>query len=595
MQIPGSKIERFVRGLVEQCTQSQMARITRGGMYRNYYLLGSDNPDGPAMYNKCFAYLDDLESLLYSPVSLAFHIGDPDEPNALNIAKGRAAAARLGTLARRSSTDTMMSEAVCWSLVKGKAFVKMKWSRGQLAPDLVQSELMGVAQENLTRLDEDMEFFVHSTYITKYQFARMVWNHPDKAELLKKIKRYTKPGREGRSPDLDATAKQIIVGGLYPYQSADSPTPNKTRGIVDWMGNPSPQLSPEMLSELIRLDEVWAWDDARQDWATFQIVGDDMLIMGRYRTINAFAYNPASKEEWPELKGHHPFVEFCPNRIDGYFWGRSEICNVALLQEAINSRLAGINRMLRKQEDPPTKFIGSSGVNQNALARLRKPGGYYTDSNPNAKVEDMTPQIPGDLWESLAEYERMFDEMGGLPPIAKGRGESGVRSQGHAETLVRMFSPRFKDRALLVERDVEACGSLMLDLAEAHDPKVLTAWLPQAYAGMEADPQANPFLIPPAPGLVPVRFELADLDDDMSVTVNSHSSSPAFAAEARALSFDLYKIGAMDQQDVIESVDAPNAAELIAGVQRRGAEKAAQIAKLEPAEQLKLLEGGKKK
>lgn len=593
MLIPKRKLEKFVRSLIEQCQVSQSSRVSRGMVYKNYFLLGSENPEGAALYNKTFCYLDDLESLLYSPVSLRFHIGDTDSPNLLDQSKGRAAAAHLHKKTRQSDTDTMMSEATCWSLVKGKSFVKMQYKRDGFSPDLIQPELMGVFQENRSKLDEDMEAFCHTTYITPYQFDRLIWNHPDRTELMKKARRYTRPGKGGMG-DADQAMKQVIVGGLYPFQPQGSQTPNATRGIVDWMGGPSPMLSPSVIENLLKLDELWVWDDERQDWATFQMIGDDMLIMGKYRILNAFAYNPASKLEITELKGRHPFVEFCANRLDGYFWGRSEIPNVAMLQEAVNSRLNGINGMLRRQEDPPQKFIGASGVNQNALARYRKPGGYWSDVNPNAKIENDVPEISKDLWESLHEYERMFDEMGGLPPIAKGRGESGVRSQGHAETLVRMFSPRFKDRALLIERNVEACGGLMLDLARAHIDKRLIAWLPEKYAGLEADKEQDPFLMPPAPGLVPVPFMYGDLDEDMSLTVDSHSASPAFQAEARALAFDLLKIGAMSPDEVVEHTDAPNPENLIATMERKAAEKAAELASLPPEERLKALSGGKK-
>ena len=574
MRIPKSKLEKFCRSLIEQCQVSQQARIDRGLLYKNYFLLGSENPDGAALYNRTFAYIDDLESLLYSPVSLRFNISNPDMPNLLHQAKGRAAAANLHTKTRQSNTDTMLSEAVCWSLVKGKSLIKMQYKRDDFAPDLIQPEMFGVFQESRTRLDEDMECFVHSTYITPYQFNRLIHNHPDRAELMKKAKRYTKPGK-GMS-DTDQAQKQVIVGGLYPFQPQNSQNPNTTRGVVDWMGGPQAVLAPEVMANLLKLDELWVWDDERQDWATFQMIGEDMLIMGKYRILNAFAYNPASKLEMPELKGHHPFVEFCPNRLDGYFWGRSEIVNVALLQEAINSRINGINTMLRKQEDPSYKFSGTAGVNQNALARFRKPGGYWADSNPQAKVDRDAQEIPADLWNSLHEYERMFDEMGGLPPIAKGRGEAGVRSQGHAETLVRMFSPRFKDRALLAERDVEACGGLMLDLAKAHIDKKLVAWLPEKYAGLEGvSPKDDPFMIPPAEGLIPVPFRYGDLDEEMTLTVDSHSSSPAFVAEARSLTFDLFKIGAMSAEEVVERTDVSNPADIIAGIERRAAEKAA--------------------
>ena len=45
---------------------------------------------------------------------------------------------------------------------------------------------------------------------------------------------------------------------------------------MPWMSAPSPMISPNLEGKLLQLDEVWIWDDTRQDWATFQMIGDDM-------------------------------------------------------------------------------------------------------------------------------------------------------------------------------------------------------------------------------------------------------------------------------------------------------------------------------
>ena len=596
MRIPSTDRKKFVREIANECLISQQDRIQRGAFFKNYAQLGAEDNSRTAMYNKTFAYLDDLESLLYSPISLRFHIGDPDLPNVLQEAKGRAAATKLRNLARQSETDTMISAGVYWSLVKGKSFIKQNWKRGKFAPKLVQPEAIGVLYENHGALDEDMEAFVHTELITPYQFNRMIWDRPDRKELMKFAQNYVRSG--GAQLGETQAEKQVVIGGLYPFQpSGGGSNSNTTRGLVDWMSGPTPQLSASTFASLMRLDEVWIWDDKSADWVTFQMIGDEILLMGHLHEYNAFAYNPASGLEIPELKGQHPFTEFCPNPIDGYFWGRSEIVNVAMLQEALNSRLNGINGLLRRQEDPSIKATGTS-VNQNALTKFKRPGGHWSDMSANAKLEREVVQIPADLWGSLHEYERMFDDMGGLPPIARGHGESGVRSGAHADTLVRMFSPRFKDRALLIERSVEALGGTMLDLAKVHVDKKLSAWVPEKMAGPEkAEP--NPLIVSPIPGEVQVIFRFADLDEDATLTVDAHSSSPAFAMEAKALIFDLYKIGSASAEQVVEHVDAPDPEGLIAGVERREAQKAEQIAELtrqgQEAEALKLIKGGRKR
>jgi hypothetical protein len=595
MKIPMRGIEKFVRELVDQCTVSQRDRIQRGLAYRNYALHGAEQVQGAAVFNKTWTYLGDLASLMYSPVSLRFNISDPDVPSLIQETKGRAAATRMRSMYRQSNTDTLLSTAVWWALVQGKTFVKQTFKRKMLASDLIQPQAMGVLNEAHGALDEDMEAFCHSMLITPYQFTRAIWNNPRRDTLVRHARSYMREQKSDMA-GTDRSAMQVIVGGLYPFQPAGTGQ-NVNRGIVDWMGGGAPVIDPKVAEGMLRLDELWVWDDEREDWATFQIIGDKMLIFGDTFIANKLAWNIETKTEAKSLKGVHPFREFCANPVDGYFWGRSEIINVMLLQYALNQRINGINRLLRKQEDPPKKITGAAGVNQAAISRYNKPGGWWSDTNPNAKLEEVIPTITADLWNDEHELERMFDEMGGLPPVARGRGEAGVRGAGHAETLIRMATPRLKDSALLLERNVESLGALSLDLVQAHVDKPLIAWMPPDAAGIEGA-KSDPLLKAPVEGFVPVYFTFADLPDEMAVTVDSHSSSPAFQQEARALLFDLFKIQAIDQGEVIQRSDVTDSEGLIAGLQRRQAAQAAQLAKLQqedPEAALKLMQGGKKK
>lgn len=595
MRIPreAKRLTQLVRETSAQCMSSRQARMNRGVFYQNYVDTGSADPATPAMYNKLWVSLDDLESLLFSPVSLRFHIGDPDYPSVINEAKGRSAAAHIRNQYRRCDADSMLSQAVNIGLVRGKGIIKQSFVGERLTTWLVQPEDFGVLRENHDKLDESMGAFNHAMMITPDQFLNLVKNHPDKNDLMKKAKAYTRESSGGLT-DTRGTAMNIVVGGLYPLQAAGQGN-NPTRGLVDWMGTPQPQLDPAVAQSLIEINETWIWDDEREDWATFQIIGDDMLIMGKYTVQNALAFDPSTQTSAACLKGDHPYSTFCPNPVPTYFWGASEVQRLVYLQEAINARIVGTNKMLRMQEDPTTRFMGSTGVNQLALSKYKKPGGYFVDSSPNAKIEKDRTEIPQDLWASLHEYERMFDEMMGVPPIAKGHGEKGVRSGAHADTLVRMFSPRFKDRALLIERDIERSGSLTLDMARAHISKRLVAWCPESEAGAQnvSSPDEALLLTPPAKGLVPVYFSFADLPDDVTLTVDEHSSSPAFSADGKALIFDMLKTGLLSPIEAVEHLDVTDPESVQANIMRR------EIAKAEAAEkesQMKLAihQGGKK-
>lgn len=584
MKIPSRNVVGWAHEVVSQCLVSRDARIQRGAMYRNVYLTGSDKGD-PQTYPRTYSFIDNLSSYLYSPVELRFLIESYGSSSRADRAKRQTAASEFHKHVRRGGVDTEIEDAVTWALVKGKCFVKLLWSDNGFEPYIVQPEMMGVLREDIDSLDRQ-EAFTHSSYYTPSRFAEIVKNHPDRDAIMAKAKRTAVMQAGGDTPESTNKLKQVILGGINPYQQAGSGR-NPTRGVVDWLGGPSADISPEVMASLIRLDELWVWDDERDDYTTIQIVGSNIILAGENTHRNLFAdmYDPANKEknlkssDSNPLSGKQPFNEICPNRLNGYFWGRSEICNVALLQMAINARVDGINNLLRRQEDPPTFFSGGGPPTQNAFNKIKKPGGYLVEQNPNAKVTSLAPNIPDGLWISLHEYEAMFDQMAGFTPTMQGRGEAGVRAAGHSVTLTRNASPRFKDRALLVERQVEAIGGLGLDMCKAKIPEPMIAWVMPNDANLEATiPLDNELEEPPVRTMKPIQFTFHDLDDRNRVVVDSHSSSPAFAGEARALLFDLFKIGAIDPETVVEHTHPPGQDAIIDDIKQAKVERAEFVA-----------------
>lgn len=566
-KIPKRRIGGWAKELIDTCSASRQDRIQRGAMYRNLYLTGDESGD-PATYPKTFAYIDNLSSYLYSPIELRYGLEHYGPVGSVTAAKSLAAAAFLHRHVRRSQLDMTIAEAVTWGLVKGKTFVKQLWANKQIDPHLVQPEMMGVLNESVDTLDRQ-EAFCHTTYITPTTFQRLVDGRDDEKELLRNVQKYIAPKRDGADPTQNTMLRQVVLGGLTPYQPQGS-TAVTQRGITNWLGAPSPTLAPQLLNNLIRLDELWVWNSEQDDWVTIQQAGPDCVLEGKIQLRNIFAdaidTNYLASTDNP-LSGLHPFVEFCPQPIDSYFWGRSELCNVALLQKQLNVRVNGINALLRRQEDPPL-FGGSMNANQNAVAKLRKPGGFLSDQNPNAKLTAVMPELPQGLYQSINETLQWFADMGGFTPVISGQGESGVRSQGHAETLVRTSSPRFKDRALITERSVEESGGLALAMLKAHCPEPVIAWVKPGEKTIEATPIDTELHEPPAPGMRGIIFLMKHLDSDLRVTVDAHSGSPAFSEDTKKLMFDLNARGAITPQQLIRGTHPPNEDEALAALLR---------------------------
>ena len=176
MLIPKRDLSQFVREITDQCFSSRSNRVNQNAFFQTYFESGSDDPTNPAMFNKIYASCDDLESLLYSPISLRFTMSDSDNPNMLNKMKHRVASARIRNACRRAEIDTMISQAVSTAIVKGKGLIKIlvKGEEKELNSTLIEPEDFGVLRENYTMLDKDMEAFSHRTMITIWQFERIL-------------------------------------------------------------------------------------------------------------------------------------------------------------------------------------------------------------------------------------------------------------------------------------------------------------------------------------------------------------------------------------------------------------------------------------
>lgn len=605
MIIPRSKqLPKWCAEIIQQCQPELEERIQRGALYRNLYLTGNENGN-PTTYNKTFAYIDNLASFLFSPVDLHYQIKFGGG-NLTDRAIGRAARATLQEKMSDAGVYSVISDCVEWSLVKGKTLLKLLWEGNSFAAYMIQPEFFGVLRPDICELSRQ-EAFVHSMYYTPTEFMGTFRELPNLGKIMQAITKRGNRGRPDERPDRGNALKQIVLGGLNPFlQAGQSPAMASSRGIVNWLGGPQATWDPKIMAQLIRVDELWVKDSVTDDWATFQLVGD-IMVSGGEVIRNAFAdmWDPDNKmrrlpdafREHNPLSRMHPFVEFSPNRLDGYFWARSELCNTGVLQMQINARLDGIARLLRREERPPKYFSGTIGITQQKYSALDKPGGFYTDPSPTAKMDDVYPKLPEGLWQSLHEYDQMFDAMAGLPPVLQGRGESGVRAQGHAETLTRNASPRFKDRALAVEDSVAEVGALGLALLRAMDNQEMIAWLPPDTENVVALAEPSPAIRlrePPAPKMKALPFRAYEIPDNAKVLVDSHSASPAFSFEFRALIFDLVKLGAIQPEEAIEHLHPPGEEDMIADIERKQIEQA-ELIRQHPELLAQIMGGGKRK
>ena len=554
MKIPNSakSLLSFARDQVEICTYSQAQRAQDAALYLSYYEKGAPT-EKPSLYNRTGVHIDRTASYLYAPGEVRYSIAYDATDGEPWLARALVAAKYLSREYRRADADVTFSQGVDTALIKGCSLLKHNWNDTTslypgFNPELVHPEFFGVEREDLQRLDQQ-QVMCHTMYLSKDQIKQIIEGRADEEEIKKKIQ---KIGGNSGGQLRQNWLHQVVIGGVQPVTEL---TPQGSMGQVSMSPSSRTDFSPQMMADLLRMDDLWVVDSARDDYTTIQLVEGEFILEGMYRHQNLTG-----------VRGLHPFGKICPDPVSGYFWGRSEVSRVMLLQDMLTAAMEDIQKLMKLRVKPPKAFIGFSAITNQKRRAMTAPGGYIVENNPGAKIEDLAPTIPPELFGEVQEISSMFDEVGGFKPILQGQGESGVRANAHAKTLMRTASPKLRERALRVERDAETSAHISFQLMQDKSDRI--------FKNAEGE-----------------DFRLKQMPEDMYVEVDSHSSSPAFIDDARDLAVTMKKLGSIDDSDFIRLLHPPTEDALIAAVDKRQKARA-QLIKEHP----ELLEkGGAKK
>ena len=532
MRIPPNNDEResFYLDLMEKCMVSREERKADYGTLRSYYLFGAGPEEPPAYFNKIHPHLDQLTSFLYSAESTRFSINVGASVPENEHRKAPKLTMALNDEWLNSNADQVFSTALTWALVYNTTFVKLVYNQG-IHPYMIEPGAMGVLREDTPYVDRQ-EAMCQRYYITRSELFARLYSHPKREQIVSRvtgnIKNTSNDGAEGG----DGVARIVM--------SATNPT---IYGQVNMDLYGMNKYRARLSEETIEMNELWVWNDETMDYQVVTIASPDVIIYDR----------PGSSLF---LKGECPFVQICPNPQYDYFWGQSEAQKLMLLQALRNNRMTEILDLLSKQVSPPTSLTGFTGILDEKNFALNRAGGLLASDMPNAKAERMGPEMPSNLWEVTHEIDTMFSEVSGISNVLSGKGESGVRSSGHASQLARLGSSRAKKRALIVEDSLEKVATLYLKLMQVYDPTHLK------------DTENVPFIA-------------EQFTKDFVVKVDAHSNSPIFTEDTKELAFSLFKAQAIDKESLLDMLEPPMK-QLLKDKLKRRMEKEASQPKPEP-------------
>jgi hypothetical protein len=504
MRIPDDPIQReyFYSDLVDKCSVSIQERTGTYDSLRSYYLFGAGLDAPPAYYNKIYPHIDQLSSFLYSAETTRFTIALGASVNSHEQTKIPSLTGALNDDWLNSNADQVFAQALNWALCYNSTFIKLIQKNG-LHPYMVDPRCIGVYREDTPHTDRQ-EALVQIYYITRSELFARLYSHPNRESLLARLQMGA--SQENQVPD---GIQRLIL-------SATDPT---MYGNVNLNIAGMQQYKARVAEDTIKMTELWVWNDDTDDYQCVTIADPNVIIYDR-------------SGESMFLKGELPFIQLCPTPQYDYYWGISEVARLVFLQDMRNKRMSEILDLLSKQVSPPTALIGFTGLLDEKNFALNRVGGLLSTDMPNAKVEQMAPSIPNDLFREISEIDQMFEEASGIVNVLQGRGESGVRSAGHASQLARLGSSRAKKRALIIEDALEKMATLYLKAMQTYSDRIYT------------DDQGD-------------KFIANQFTKDFVVKVDAHSNSPIFTEDLRSLAFQLADRGAITKERLIDILEPP--------------------------------------
>lgn len=534
------RLIELAKQLTERCRVSQARRAS---MYRDYQMWAENGTleRRPATANLLYGHVDRLGSHLNSPSDLRFVIDTESEQPKDVMQRCNVAARVLSREWERSDIDIMFALGVVEALKYGCVLPKLiarEWSSGnerkvELAARLVMPWNFGVLNESVNSLT-DQEAVCETVFLTRYEVMRRVRYLPDGESLYKRIVTTASPDSGVGGPD--GFMHQVLLGATS--APVNQSAPMQAPGLVDVGGNQYPTPTVEVAEDLYPMHELWVKDDDQgDDWVTIQYIEPDIMIAPRTIRVNAFrGAGEAAREYRMKRKNIGipdtlPYGYICPNVTPGRFWGRSELQDLMEPQKLLTGVLDDYRRLMAIQFDKLIAFVGFDGLTDEAAFVAAKNSGYF-NLPPGASANDLTPKIPPEALPFVQYIVEMMERISGFSgKITAGEPAGSVRSDSQANTMIRMATPRLRDRSLLIERQEAAFADISLAALEAKEARVY--WVDPEDGGKS-------------------DFLMSQLPDDRRVSVDAHSTSPIYHDDMSNLMLAGFKAGYVTPESMIE-------------------------------------------
>jgi len=239
---------------------------------------------------------------------------------------------------------------------------------------------------------------------------------------------------------------------------------------------------------------------------------------------------------WPYPFKQLPLVKFPGLRIPGQLWDTSVVEQAIPLQKELNRTLSQMieykNLTLKPQMLAP---VGS------LRQRITDEPGAIFEYNPVAgKVPESIPipSLPPYVFEHLQDLGTRIKDVFGLNEIVEGSVPPNVEAGVAIDLLQEAATDRLAPQIMLMEKTLERCGNLMLQLAQEYyqEPRTMIIM------GSGSKPKVE-------------KFEDADMIAGVTVKVEAGSGLPRTRAGRQARVMQLLQMGLLSPTKAYKYLD----------------------------------------
>ena len=525
---------------LRECEVSREDRAATASSLKTAFLTGSLSA-ASVRYNKLKQHGMSVASALYSPESVRFSPYLPPHYH-MDAYLARMPAVRDALEAVWSASDAgaVFNMGVRAAYYTDCVTFKVLTSNGAPTVALISDPGdLGVWEE----ISDD---FVHQEALCHWYsmslpaFWRLISGKPvSMRERLWAIAQEHRSRRPyGRDDALPPTVESLIVFSTSPTMA----------GEANVAGLDATMAKPQVAADVVRLAELWIWDDALADYRV-------VTFLLPTETIVRDTGNPL-------LPGEHPFYPLTLDPVPGYVWGLAPMRYLIGLQNWREKKMLSMDDRDEKQIDPPLVLLGFGNLVDNEKAKaFRKAGGTLAANNPGADVKPVIPPpIPDPLY-MIDAIDRMWENMESLPTGAGARGLGPASAEDDLMAKALLSSGPTLNRAMLVERCIERVATALLRLERRRKERPLFT--------TEGE-----------------RFYLSQMPAALAARVWAHSASPIFAQQIMSKALAARQTGDITGEDFLEFLNLPGLdllrpkARRIAEAQAEHQDKVMQVAKL---------------